>query len=219
MGGKKKDRVAQEKLKLAARGRGRDSEDAESETSVKSGTSSQKQRLAQTRAALREAGADALRMAAAHETPTETPIYGPGNIFDAGDDDDDDIEDDEIETLREANDALKRRLRKYNSTVGAATKPLSTVVFRSTLPNPPLSQLLFLVLPPTSLALVARPLLPVPTRRVLDAANALITAALPMGRFVSFVPQTPLSWPMSVLLPRLQHLLSLVTLSRSITLL
>jgi hypothetical protein len=38
-----------------------------------------------------------------------------------------------------------------------------------------------------------------------------------MGRFVSFVPQTPLSWPMSVLLPRLQHLLSLVPLSRSIT--
>ena len=58
----------------------RDSEDAESETSVKSGTRSEKQRLAQTRAALREAGADALRMAAAHETPTETPIYGPGNI-------------------------------------------------------------------------------------------------------------------------------------------
>ena len=125
MGGKKKDRVAQEKLKLAARGRGRDSEDAESETSVKSGTSSEKQRLAQTRAGLREAGADALRMAAAHETPTETPIYGPGNIFDAGDDDDDDIEDDEIETLREANADLKRRLRKYNSTVGAATKPLT----------------------------------------------------------------------------------------------
>ena len=80
MGGKKKDRVAQEKLKLAARGRGRDSEDAESETSVKSGTSSEKRRLAQTRAELREAGEDALRMAAAHETPTETPIYGPGNI-------------------------------------------------------------------------------------------------------------------------------------------
>ena len=81
MGGKKKDRVAQEKLKLAARSRGRDSEDAESETSVKSGTSSEKQRLAQTRAALREAGADALRMAAAHETPTETPIYGPTQYF------------------------------------------------------------------------------------------------------------------------------------------
>ena len=46
-----------------------------------------------------------------------------------------------------------------------------------------------------------------------------VSHALPMGRFVSFVPQTPLSWPMSVLLPRLQHLLSLVTLSRSITLL
>ena len=121
------------------------------------------------------------------------------------------------------NDSLTNKGPRQCSTVRAAalTKPLmpSTVVFRSTLPNPPLSQLLFLVLPPTSLALVARPLLPVPTRRVLDAANALITAALPMGRFVSFVPQTPLSWPMSVLLPRLQHLLSLVTLSRSITLL
>jgi hypothetical protein len=125
MGGKKKDRVAQEKLKLAARGRGRDSEDAESETSVKSGTSSEKRRLAQTRAELREAGEDALRMAAAHETPTEPPIYGPGNIFDADDDDDDDDDDDEIETLREANAALKRRLHKYRSTVGAATRLLA----------------------------------------------------------------------------------------------
>ena len=193
MGGKKTGREGREagratKAKPATRGH--DSEDAESETSAMSGTSSDKRRLAQTRHELREAGEDALRMAAAHETPTETPIYGPGNIFDAGDDDDDDDEDDEIETLREANADLKRRLRKYNSTVGAATKPLTW-----------------------------KPHLPVPTRRVLDAANALITAALPMGRFVSFVPQTPLSWPMSVLLPRLQHLLSLVTLSRSITLL
>jgi hypothetical protein len=84
-----------------------------------SGTSSDKRRLAQ-REELREAGGDALRMAAAHETPTETPIYGPGNIFDAGDDDDDDDDDDEIETLREANADLKRRLRKYNSTVGVS---------------------------------------------------------------------------------------------------
>jgi hypothetical protein len=53
-----------------------------------------KRRLAQTREGLREAGADALRMAAAHETPTETPtIFGPGNAFDDGDDD-------EIEELR-----------------------------------------------------------------------------------------------------------------------
>jgi hypothetical protein len=40
-----------------------------------SSTSSDKRRLAQTRHELREAGEDALRMAAAHETPTETPIY------------------------------------------------------------------------------------------------------------------------------------------------
>jgi hypothetical protein len=90
MGGKKKDRAAQETLVAKPAPRGRDSEDAGSETSVKSGTSSEKRRLAQTRAELREAGEDALRMAAAHETPTEPPIYGPGNIFDADDDDDDD---------------------------------------------------------------------------------------------------------------------------------
>ena len=78
MGGKK-DRVTGRAAKAKPAARGHDSEDAESETSVKSGTSSEKQRLAQTRAALREAGADALRMAAARETPTETPIYGPGN--------------------------------------------------------------------------------------------------------------------------------------------
>ena len=75
MGGKKKDRAAQETLVAKPAPRGRDSEDAGSETSMKSGTSSEKRRLAQTRAELREAGEDALRMAAAHETPTETPIY------------------------------------------------------------------------------------------------------------------------------------------------
>jgi hypothetical protein len=56
-----------------------------------SGTSSDKRRLAQTQEELREAGEDALCMAAAHETPTETPItYGPGNIFETGDNDDED---------------------------------------------------------------------------------------------------------------------------------
>ena len=78
MGGKK-DRQTGRAGKARPAARGRDS-DAESETSVMSGTSSEKRRLAQTRAELREAGEDALRMAAAHETPTETPIYGPGNI-------------------------------------------------------------------------------------------------------------------------------------------
>jgi len=58
-----------------------------------SGTSSDKLRLTQTREELREAGENALRMAASHETPTETPIFGPGNVFDEGDDD-------EIEELR-----------------------------------------------------------------------------------------------------------------------
>jgi hypothetical protein len=103
----------------------RDSEEEESATSQMSGTSSEKRRFAETREELREANreTEALRMAAAHETPTETPnIYGPGNIFDTDDDDDDDG--DEIETLREANADLKRRLRKYNSTVGAATRLL-----------------------------------------------------------------------------------------------
>ena len=64
-----------------------------------SGTSSEKRLLAQARDQLREAGEEALRMASAHETPTETPIYGPGNIFDTGDDG----PKDEIATLREAN--------------------------------------------------------------------------------------------------------------------
>ena len=63
------------------------------------GTSSEKRLLAQARDQLREAGEEALRMASAHETPTETPIYGPGNIFDTGDDG----PKDEIATLREAN--------------------------------------------------------------------------------------------------------------------
>jgi hypothetical protein len=101
---------------------GRDSDAADSETSEMSGTSSEKRRLAHTREQLREAGQDALRMASAHEPPTQTPIYGPGNIFDTGDDD----HHDEIATLREANADLKRRLRKYNSesTVGAATRLL-----------------------------------------------------------------------------------------------
>ena len=83
MGGKKtgrEGRAAGRATKARPVTSGRDSEDAESETGAMSGTSSEKRHLAQTRAALREAGEDALRMAAAHETPTETPIYGPGNI-------------------------------------------------------------------------------------------------------------------------------------------
>ena len=76
-----------------------------------SGTNSEKRRLAQTRAELREAGEDALRLAAAHKIPTETPIYGPGNIFDTGDGDQ--YDSDELETLREANADLKRRGTPY----------------------------------------------------------------------------------------------------------
>jgi hypothetical protein len=118
-----------------SRERGRDSEDAESETSAMSGTSSDKRRLAQTRSELREAGKDALRMAAAHETPTETPIiYEPGNIFDTGDDDDDDG--DEIETLRAANADLTRRLRMHDSTTGAATSKRVTWKPNSLQPRP-----------------------------------------------------------------------------------
>ena len=97
MGGRKDRKTGRPaKAGTAARGRG---SDAESETSVMSGTSSEKRLLAQTRDQLREAGEEALRMASAHETPTETPIYGPGNIFDTGDDG----PKDEIATLREAN--------------------------------------------------------------------------------------------------------------------
>jgi hypothetical protein len=113
--GKKKGHSSAQETQAKPAARGRDSEDAESETSAMSGTSLDKRRLAQTREELREAGGEALRMAAAHETPTETPIYGPGNIFDAGDDDDT-----ELEVLRTQNAALQRRLRMHDST-GAAT--------------------------------------------------------------------------------------------------
>ena len=69
MGGKK-DRQTGRAGKARPAARGRDS-DAESETSVMSGTSSEKRLLAQTRDQLREAGEEALRMASAHETPRE----------------------------------------------------------------------------------------------------------------------------------------------------
>ncbi len=64
MSGKKtgrEGRAAGRATKARPVARGRDSEDAESETSAMSGTSSEKRHLAQTRAALREAGEDALR--------------------------------------------------------------------------------------------------------------------------------------------------------------
>jgi hypothetical protein len=116
--GKKKGRGSGKQThakRSESRERGRDSEDEESETIAMSGTSSDKRRLAQTREDLREAGEDALRMAAAHETPTETPtIFGPGNLFDEGDED-------EIEELRTQNAGMKRKLRKHDSTTGAAT--------------------------------------------------------------------------------------------------
>jgi hypothetical protein len=51
-------------------------------------------------------------MAAVHETPTETPIYGPGNVFGTGDDGGSDGDDcDEIDKLREANAVLLPRLQ------------------------------------------------------------------------------------------------------------
>ena len=69
MGGRKDRKTGRPaKAGTAARGRG---SDAESETSVMSGTSSEKRLLAQTRDQLREAGEEALRMASAHETPRE----------------------------------------------------------------------------------------------------------------------------------------------------
>jgi hypothetical protein len=80
MGEKKTGREGHEAgraTKARPAARGRDSEDAESETSAMSGTNSDKRRLAQTREEFREAGEDALRMAAAHEYPTEAPsIFG-----------------------------------------------------------------------------------------------------------------------------------------------
>ena len=118
MGGKT-DRVAGRATKTKPASRGRDSEGEESETSAMSGTSSDKRRLAQTREGLREAGAEALRMAAAHETPTEAPtIFGPGNVLDAGDDE-------KIEELRTRNAELVHRLRMHSAT-GAATSKRAT---------------------------------------------------------------------------------------------
>jgi hypothetical protein len=113
----------------------RDSEEEESATSQMSGTSFEKsqqefrtayttpsyhqlqhdvysalkrqRRLAETREELWEANREALRLAAAPESSTEAPnIFGPGNVFDAGDDDHE-----ELEELRTQNAELLHRLR------------------------------------------------------------------------------------------------------------
>jgi hypothetical protein len=91
-------------------GRGSDAE--ESESGALSGTSSEQQRLVETRAQLREAQQESLRLAVE---------------FDEADEDDDDDYDetaaqtaeDELATLRTKNAALRRQLRRRT---GAATK-------------------------------------------------------------------------------------------------
>ena len=109
----------------------RDSEDEGSESDALSGTSSEKQRLFETRAQLREAKQESIRLAGELAEDDE-----------AAEDDDDDYDDtpapdeeDELATLRTANAALLRRLKQQRRT-GAATKR-STWKPHSLHPMPP----------------------------------------------------------------------------------
>jgi hypothetical protein len=91
---------------------GRDSDAEESESGALSGTSSDQQRLLETRAQLREARQESFRLA--------------GEVAEADEDDDDDYDEDaaptaedELATLRTKNAALKRQLTRRT---GAASK-------------------------------------------------------------------------------------------------
>ena len=106
--------------KVAPAARDRRSEDEESGSGDLSGTSSEKKRLFETRAELREAKQEALRLSGDIAQDDE-----------ADDDDDDDDDDDthtkeeELATLRTQNADLLRSLRLHRKT-GAATTKLST---------------------------------------------------------------------------------------------
>jgi hypothetical protein len=127
----KKRATAKSRAGSQAAARARDSEDEESESGALSGTSSEKQRLFETRAQLREAKQESLRLAGELAEDDE-----------ADEDDDDDYDDthapdeeDELATLRTANAALLRRLKQQRRT-GAATKR-STWKPHSLHPMPP----------------------------------------------------------------------------------
>ena len=125
--GKKKGRVQKHATRAKSAREGSDAE--ESESGDLSSTSSEKQRLFDTRAALREAKQESLRLA--------------GDIAEDDDADDDDADDDddthtkeeqeELATLRTQNADLLRSLRRHRKT-GAATK-LSTWKPNSMRPN------------------------------------------------------------------------------------
>ena len=117
----------------------RDSEDEESESGALSGTSSEKQRLFETRAQLREAKQESLRLAGELAEDDE-----------ADEDDDDDYDDthapdeeDELATLRTANAALLRRLQQQRRT-GASLRPnvKPILIVQTPSPLPPLLALL-----------------------------------------------------------------------------
>ena len=96
------------------------SDDEESESGDLSGTSSEKKRLFETRAELREAKQEGLRLASEISEDDETED-------DDADDDDDDThtKEEELATLRTQNADLLRSLRLHRKT-GAATTKLST---------------------------------------------------------------------------------------------
>jgi hypothetical protein len=104
--------------KVAPAARDRRSEDEESGSGDLSGTSSEKKRLFETRAELREAKQEALRLS--------------GDIAqdDEADDDDDDDDDDDTHTKEEELATLRTQnadlLRKLHREPGAATAKLST---------------------------------------------------------------------------------------------
>ena len=116
MGKKAKGRVGRHATRAKSGREG--SDDEESESGDLSGTSSEKKRLFETRAELREAKQEALRLS--------------GDIAqdDEADDDDDDDDDDDTHTKEEELATLRTQnaelLRKLHRKTGAATAKLST---------------------------------------------------------------------------------------------
>jgi len=105
--------------KVAPAARDRRSEGEESESGDLSGTSSEKQRLFETRAELREAKQEALRLAGDIQAEDDE-----AEDDDADDDDDDThTKEEELATMRTQNADLLRRLHRKT---GAATAKLST---------------------------------------------------------------------------------------------
>ena len=131
MGKKGKGRVARHATRAKSAHEGSDAE--ESESGALSGTSSEKQRLFETRAQLREAKQESLRL---------TGELAEDDEVDEDDDDDyDDThapdEEDELATLRTANAALLRRLKQQRRT-GTLMRQLMSVRLLLLLPRPSL---------------------------------------------------------------------------------